>query len=88
MASSLLASCVLLNVLQKYLIKWIKLDLTESLSLQPEQILLQLACSLHKDRLVFLRSLDIWSLHVTVGAWFTLLISDVRCFYYRKSGAN
>jgi len=72
-AFSSLASCVLHNVLQRYLIKCIKLDVTESLSLQPEQILSQLASSLHKDRLVFLRSLDMWSLHFTVGAWFTLI---------------
>ena len=58
----------------------------ESFSLNPKENLLQLASFLKRDRLVYLRSLDMWSLRVLVCAqWFTLTFLNVRCCHCRES---
>ena len=72
-SSSLILQFVLLG-----LINWSEVSVLESLGLQLVEILLQLAFSLNTDRLVNLRSLDMWSLRVLEGAWFTLMFLDVE----------
>ena len=72
-SSSLIPQFVLLG-----LINWSEVSVLESLGLQLVEILLQLAFSLNTDRLVYLRSLDMWSLRVLEGAWFTLMFLDVE----------
>jgi len=59
----------------------------EYLRLELRKVPLLLASSLHRDLLVYVRSLDMWSLRVFVGAWFTLMLLDVRCSYCRRSTA-